>query len=180
MRDLQQGISPTDDRLTTEALLRRWLDDVKPTISPRTFARYEQTVRVHLKPTLGRTPLSKLRPQQIQALLNAKLVSGLSPRRVGIIHAVLRTALDQAVQWDLVPRNVVVLAQPPRVTRAEISPLTPEQARDFLEAMRGDRLAAVHSVAVALGLRQGEILGLAWADVDLEAGTLRVAHALQR
>jgi len=180
LRDLQQGISPTDDRLTTAAFLGRWLDDVKPTIRSRTFVSYEQTVRLHLKPTLGRTPLSKLRPQQIQALLNVKLVSGLSPRSVGIIHAVLRAALGQAVQWDLVPRNVATLVQPPRAPRAEITPLTPEQARGFLDAIRGDRLEALYSVAVALGLRQGEILGLRWSDVDVEASTLRVAQALQR
>jgi integrase len=180
-RDLQRGITPTDDRLTTGQFLDRWLEDVaKATVRPRTYVSYEQTVRLHLKPTLGRIVLSRLRPQQVQALLNAKLASGLSPRSVGIVHAVLRTALNQGVQWDMVPRNVAALVQPPRVTRAEISPLTPEQARDFLDAVRGDRLEALYSVGLALGLRQGEILGLRWADVDLEGGTIRVTQALQR
>lgn len=181
LRDLQRGVTPTDDRRTTGQLLDRWLEDVaKATVRPRTFVSYSQTVRLHLKPTLGRAPLSKLSPQQVQALLNSKLASGLSPRSVGIIHAVLRRALNQAVKWDLVPRNVATLVQPPRAPRAEITPLTPEQARAFLDAVRGDRLEALYSVGLALGLRQGEVLGLAWTDVDLEAGTLRVAHALQR
>jgi integrase len=180
-RDLQRGIAPTDDRLTTGKFLDGWLEDVvRATVRPRTYVSYEQTVRLHLRPTLGRTVLSKLRPQQVQALLNAKLASGLSPRSVGIIHAVLRTALNQAVQWDTVPRNVATLVQPPRAPRAEIHPLSPEQARSFLDAVRGDRLEALYSVGLALGLRQGEILGLRWSDVDLEAGTIRVAQALQR
>ena len=181
LRDLQRGVAPTDDRRTTGQLLDRWLEDVaKATVRPRTFVSYSQTVRLHLRPTLGRAPLSKLSPQQVQALLNSKLTSGLSPRSVGIIHAVLRRALNQAVKWDLVPRNVATLVQPPRAPRAEITPLTPDQARVFLDAVRGDRLEALYSVGLALGLRQGEVLGLAWTDVDLEAGTLRVAHALQR
>jgi integrase len=180
-RDLQQGVTPTDDRLTTAQFLDRWLEDVaRPTVRPRTFVSYSQTVALHLKPAVGRTPLSRLRPQHVQALLNAKLASGLSPRSVGIIHAVLRGALNQALRWGVVPRNVATLAQPPRATRAEITPLTPEQARAFLDAVKGDRLEALYSVGLALGLRQGEVLGLEWTDVDLEAGTLRVAHALQR
>jgi integrase len=121
-----------------------------------------------------------VRPQAVQALLNAKLASGLSPRSVAIIHSVLRTALGQAVQWDLVPRNVATVVQPPRTPRAEITPLTPTQARVFLDAVRGDRLEALYSVGVALGLRQGEILGMRWEDVDLETGIVRVAQALQR
>ena len=119
-------------------------------------------------PAIGRTPLSKLRPQQIQALMNAKPESGLSPRSVGIIHAVLRTALKDAVRWELIPRNVAALIHAPRTTRTEITPLSPEEARAFLESVRGDRLVAPYTVGLALGLRQGEILGLRWSDVDLD------------
>jgi integrase len=181
LRDLQQGVLPTDDRLTTSQFLDRWLVDVaQPTVRPRTFASYSQTVTLHLKPSLGRTPVSKLRPDQVQTFLNAKLASGLSPRSVGIIHAVLRQALNQALRWGIVHRNVATLVTPPSVPRARIQPLDPQQARLFLDAVQGDRLDALYSVAVALGLRLGEILGLRWSDVDLETGTIRVAQALQR
>lgn len=95
------------------------------------------------------------------------------------IHATLRTALDQAVKWDLVSRNVAMLVDAPRVRRAEVKPFTPEQARKFLEAAREDRLEGLYAVAM-LGLRQGEILGLRWTDLDLAAGTLAVQQALQR
>lgn len=110
--------------------------------------------------------------------MNAKLEAGLSPRTVQYLRAVLRRALCQALKWDLVARNVATLVDPPRSVRYEVSPLTPTQA--FLAAVKGDRLEALYSVALALGLRQGEALGLRWSDVDLDAGTLKVRVALQR
>ena len=77
-------------------------------------------------------------------------------------------------------RNVAKLAEPPRVPRRQVTPLSPEQARTFLGAIRGGRLEALHLVALGVGLRQGEILGLGWSDLDLAAGTLTVRNALQR
>src|SRR5262249_9109988 len=72
------------------------------------------------------------------------------------------------------------LVDSPRIARKEIQPFTPEQAREFLESMRGDRLEALYSVAMAIGLRQGEALGLRWTNVDMNAGKLTVTHSLQR
>ena len=77
-------------------------------------------------------------------------------------------------------RNVATLVEPPRAPRAEVAHMTPTQARTFLDAVHGDRLEALYTVAVALGLRQGEILGLRWTDVDLDASTITVSQALQR
>jgi integrase len=99
---------------------------------------------------------------------------------VQYLHAVLRRALGQALKWNLVPRNAARLVDPPRVERPEMLALTPEQARCFLDAVSGDRLGALYSVAVALGLRQSEILGLRWEDVDFEQQMLRVRAQLLR
>ena len=77
-------------------------------------------------------------------------------------------------------RNVAKFAQPPRIARSEIQPLTPDEVRTFLAANEGDRLEALFLVALGVGLRQGEVLGLAWSDIDLTAATIRVHHALQR
>jgi integrase len=96
------------------------------------------------------------------------------------VHQVLRTALSIAVRWDMVSRNVAKLVDRPRLERKPINPLTPDEARRFLAATKGHRLEALFSVALALGLRQGEALGLRWEDIDLAAGTLRVCHQLQR
>src|SRR5947209_3596690 len=83
-------------------------------------------------------------------------------------RAVLRNALGRAVRWGLIPRNVAALADPPTVSEYEARFLSIDEARAFLAAARGDRLEALYSVALSLGLRQGEALGLRWEDVDLD------------
>jgi integrase len=117
---------------------------------------------------------------QVQSFLNAETAAGLSPRSVAMERAVLRQALGRAERWGLVARNVAKLADPPRVPRRLVAPLNSEQARQFLEVIRGDRLEALYLIALGVGLRQGEILGLSWPDIDLDAGTLTVRQALQR
>jgi integrase len=158
------------------AFLKRWLDDsAKPLLRARTFQSYREIVTLHLRPNWARWRLSKLSPQDVQAMLTRKQSAALSPRRVQMIRAVLRKALGQALKWGLVGRNVTTHVDPPRVRYAEIRPLTPEQACTLLMAAGGDRLEALYSVAIALGLREGEALGLKWESVDLEART-RLHH----
>ena len=181
LRNQQQGLGTAPDRLTVGQFLETWLTDtVKTTVRPRTAESYGELVRLHLAPGLGRTPLTKLAPQDVQKLINRKLATGLSPRRVQNIHAVLRRALGQAEKWGMVPRNVAKLVDAPRVKHVEVSPFTPEQSRLFIEAVRGDRLEALYIVAISTGLRQGELLGLAWTDLDLDGGQLSVHSTLQR
>lgn len=104
----------------------------------------------------------------------------LGPRTVGHIRATLRGALAVAMEWYDLDRNVAALAKPPRAPKKEMRSLTPDEARAYLEAAKSDRLNALFTVAVALGLRQAEILGLGWEHVDLAAGTLEVRRQLQR
>lgn len=163
---------------TVGAFLRRWVADVP--VRPSTRIHYARNVKLHLVPALGRIPLSKLTVEHVNALQQAKLRSGLSPRSVHHMRAVLRNALGRAVRWGHVARNVAELADPPRVPEFEARFLTVTEARAFLAAARGDRLEALYSVALALGLREGEALGLRWSDVDLDTRALRVTHALQR
>jgi integrase len=111
------------------------------------------------------------------AYYREELESGSSPRTVQYIHATLHKALQHAVSDALIPRNVTDGIKAPR-PKKEINPLSPEQARAFLEAVRGDRLEALYALALHRGLRQGELLGLRWEDVDLEAGTLQVRRTL--
>ncbi len=172
LRDRQTGLpGGYDDRQTVEQFLNHWLENsVKPSVRPKTYTSYAQLVRLHLAPELGRIRLTKLSPQDVQRFINRKLVSGLSPRTVEYCRAVLRRALNQAVRWGYVPRNVATLVDAPRSERPDPEPLTPEEVRAFLEAVKEDRLAALYSVAIALGLRQGEALGLRWEDVDLGMG----------
>ena len=166
LRARDQGEAVNTDRQTVAQFLDHWLEDVvKPSVRPKTHHSYAQLVRLHLSPGLGKHQLAKLTPQHVQALMNAKLADGLSPRTVQYLRAILRRALGQALKWGLVSRNVATLVDPPRIERKEMATLTPEQAPQFLAAVRGDRLEALYTVALSLGLRQGEALGLRWQDI---------------
>ena len=181
LRDLDQGIAPPSDRLTVGAYLETWLEEsAKPKVRPLTYESYSCLVRLHLIPGLGRIRLSKLSPQQVQRFLNQKREEGASARRVQMMHAVLRTALNQALRWGLVPRNVATLVDPPRAPREPVKPMSPEEAHRFMEAAQGDPYEAVFAIGLGLGLRAGEVLGLRWQDLDLEQGQLTVRYALQR
>jgi integrase len=180
LQALDHGIPVTTGRLTLKQFMERWLDDsAKPTVRPSTFKSYSALVRLHVVPELGRLSLPKLTPQDVQMMMSHKQAAGLSSRRVQMIQAVLRTALSQAVKWDLVGRNVATLVDSPRVTYPEIRPLTTEQAKALIDAAKGDRLEALYTLAMAIGLRQGEALGLKWEAVDLDAGTLQIRAGLQ-
>jgi integrase len=159
---------------TVGVFLDQWLAEVaKPSVRHWTFKGYEVHIRLHLKPALGRLPLDRLEPAHVQRLLNEKLRSGLSPKSVRYIRGTLRTALNHAVRWGYISRNPAALVDGPRVEPYEAKPFSVSEARQFLQAIRGDRLQALYSVALTMGLRQGEALGLRWQDVDLELGTLQ-------
>jgi integrase len=176
----RKGTFVAGPKITTAEWLERWLRDVaKPNVRPSTFRRYKDLTEQHIAPTVGRIPLERLTPADVRQLLNAKSAD-LAPRTVHHIRAVLRTALHQAERDGLVTRNAAALAESPRVERQEMKAFTPEQARAFQQAIKGDPEEALYLVTLDAGLRQGEVLGLSWQDVDLAAGVVRVAHALQR
>jgi integrase len=181
MLRLAPSAAPDPSAITVGDLLDRWLEEaVALTVRPRTLASYRYIVRVHLAPGLGAIPLVELRVADVQTFLNAKAASSLAPRTVGYLRGVLRQALGYAERMDLIGRNVARLARPPRVPRRPVSPLTMDEARAFMAAVAGDRLEALYLVAVGCGLRQGELLGLRWQDVDLDRRVVHVRHALAR
>lgn len=153
---------------------------------PKSHRSFSDIVKLHLKPALGDVSLSKLTPQQIQAFMNNKLngemIEGklvkFSPKSVREYHGVLRNALNVAEKWDLIRRNPAARVDAPRFERPTLRVLTEEEARWFLEAVRCHCLEALFTVAVSLGLRQGECLGLKWEDVDLENRVLHVRRSL--
>ena len=175
MADRDIGLVFNEDNLKVGEYLKRWLSDsVKDTVKQTTYESYERIARVHLMPTLGRIKLKNLSPTHVRGLYREKLDSGLSATSVQRIHALLHKALKQAVNDGLIPRNVTEAVAAPRQIRKEIQALTPEQARAFLQAAKIDRLEALYLLAIHTGLRQGELLGLKWDDVDLDQGTLQV------
>ena len=183
MADRDGGLVFDAGNLTVAEYLDRWLtDSVKGSVKAVTFGSYSALVRNHISPALGRNKLKSLTPAHLQGFYRSKLDSGLSPRSVQYMHTVLHRALKQAVRWSLIPRNVSEAVDPPKVQREEIRPLSREGARTLLQTARetGDRLEALYVLAVHSGLRQGEMLGLRWEDVDLEAGTLQVRRTAYR
>ena len=181
LRDTKLGLALTEDQITVGQFLDTWLVEVaKPKLRPLTYRSYESIVGEHLKPVFGRTRLAKLRPTAIQRYLNAVGDDGLNPHTVRNIRAVLRTALALAQRWGLISQNPASLVELPRMPSTEIAPLTRTEARQMVSALKGDRLEALYTLTLTLGLRQGEALGLRWSDVDFEASTINVEATLQR
>src|SRR5215204_5416554 len=146
-----------------------------------TFVRYEGIVKNHISPTIGRKKHKDLGRSEVLAFYAAK-IGELSPRSVDYIHVTLQKALSQAMRDDLIARNVAA-GERPRSSRKreEIKALSSEQARALLTAASeaGERNEALYVVAVHTGLRQGELLGLKWTDVDLASRRLSVRRALK-
>jgi integrase len=186
-RDQASGINIAPEQQTIKQFFDQWLEQtIKPHSRPKTYASYAQIARLYLLPHLGSLQLSKLAPEHVQAMLNSLRSTGgehgggLAPRTVQYVHAVLRKALNQAVKWGRIPRNVATLIDTPRVEKYPMAPLTPEQGRVLLNAVKGHRLEVLYRVALSLGLRKSEVLGLRWEDADFAVQTLRIAYALQR
>jgi integrase len=178
---LSSGVAnlvPEADGMLVEEYLDRWLPTVKDTVKERTWARHEEVVRLHLKPSIGRVKLQKLNALDVQELYRRKLDEGLSPRTVQIVHTTLHKALKQAVRWSLLQKNVTEAVTSPRPRKKEIRVLTSEEAKRLLLAAKGERFEALYVLAITTGIRQGELLGLKWDDVDLGEGILRVRRTV--
>jgi integrase len=175
------GLPVAFERQTVGEFLDRWLDEsVKPSVRPNTYYSYEQNVRLYLKPCLGAVLLSKLTPQHIQSFMNSQRKAERSARLVNYQRTILRCALNDALKWSLVGRNVAALVDPLQYSKAEIQPLNAEEANEFLKVIKGDPLETVFHVALSLGLREGEILGLRWEHLDLDKRLVHIRGSLQR
>jgi len=176
------GMRPdrSSERVKLRDYLPGWLDVSAATVRPLTLERYRQIVRMHLIPTLGDQAVSALKPEAVQRIYSAKLAAGLAPRTVLKIHIVLHRALAMALKWGYIVRNVAEIADPPTVPHHEIQPPGPAELSALVESSKaaGDRLACLWALAIHTGCRQGELLGLGWPDVDLDAGTLTVKRSL--
>ncbi len=179
--DADQGVVFDAQNLKVSEYMDHWLkDSAKDTVRVSTYQRYREIVTLHINPCLGRLKLANLTPAHVQRFYRDRLDSGLSPSTVRKFHNVLHRALGQAVRLELIPRNVTEATAPPKEAHEEISPLSRQEARRLLEAARGDRLEAFYVLALHTGMRQGELLGLRWEDVDLQSRVLRVRHTLSR
>ena len=175
-----QGMLATGPEQTVRQWLEYWLEKVhKSHIRVSTYEEYAAIIRKHIVPVVGHLRLQKLTLQHVHSLYAQKLEEGLSPARVKTIHAVLHSALKYAVRANLVARNVSDMVDLPSIEKHEMQPLEPEQAQLLLEKVGEHRLGALLTVALATGMRQGELLALRWQDVDLKLGELQVRRSVR-
>ncbi len=167
-------------RLTVNDQLTAWMGAVRQRVRPSTLRGYEQHVRTNIRPALGKVSLARLTPTDVERMQELMMISGRAPRTAKAARTVLALALGDAVRDGLIPRNVAKLARPPRIERSELAVLTAPQARTLIGATQEDPNGPLYTLALTSGLRQGELLGLAWGDVDLDAGQLTVRRSLAR
>jgi len=177
---LKNGIPIRAATITLQKYLDWWLAAHKSAVRPNTIIQYSQIVRQHIVPVLGKIKLKDLSPNHIQSLYNIKLETGVSKRSVVLIHSILHKALNQALKWELIGRNPARAVTRPKVPRKEMKTLTDSQARTFLSAAKESRYEMLYWLAISTGMRQGELLGLKWSDIDWTNGSLQVQRQLQR
>lgn len=173
---VEQGRAPT-----VAAWLDHWLTTVAPTrCKPATLRGYESAIRVQIVPRLGAHRVDRLQPEHVEAAWRGMLDDGSAPAYTLLCHRTLSRALTVAVRRRKLAVNPCTMIDAPTVRRDEVRPLSRDEVRAVLAAAAGRRNAARWSVALALGLRQGEALGLCWDDVDLDGGTVAVRRTLSR
>jgi integrase len=192
---IRGGELPEGKSLTVADWMDHWLERIVPRTDarPSTAKAYRTAVTHYIKPLLGHRQLDRLTPEHIDEAWEQLLENGnpnkpaaervpLSPNTVHLTHTILRRALKVAVQrrrLKMNPAGTESMDAPPR-SEKEVEPIPPAEVEKILAAAEGTPYGARWSVALALGLRPGEALGLRWTDVDLEEGVLRVRQQMQR
>jgi integrase len=165
---------------TFEKYLENWLITKQPSLRRTTHYQYTLSCKRYITPFLGKYRLNEIRPEHIQKLYATHIKAGLGARTIRIIHGVLHQAFQQAVKLWILDRNPVTATTPPKVQSEEMHFYDEEQVGRFLFAAKGEPNEALYHLAVATGLRQSELLGLKWTDLDYERRTLTVQRQLQR
>jgi integrase len=180
VEQMQQGLQVAGSKVPLSKFLDEWLIVKKTSIRPNTYLQYSQIVHQHINPTLGEIKLRDLKTHHVQNLYTKKLAEGISPRTTRLIHSVLHNGLNHALKIGLVVRNVSDMTTLPKVQRKELKTLDDYQVRQLLQAAEGTRMRVLFRIAVTTGLRQGEILGLKWSDLDWQTGRLQIQRQVQR
>ena len=167
-------------RMTVEQWMEHWLPEIcRYRVRPTTYRYYEQNVRLYINPHIGGKKLADLTQGDVRALHRVLQQSSTRSAQKG--HQTLQKALDDAVKEGIIPRNVAALVEKPKHVGAERKAFTHEIARSIITAAleAGDPLASRWAAAFLLGARQGELIGLEWSRVDLQAGVADLSWQLQ-
>jgi len=180
-------------KLTIGAFLDNWENDwARGHLSPKTFERYVDLLKTHVRPRLGAARLQKIKPSDFVALYtelvqsgrkiqkDPKKMSGLSPQTVAYIHRILHRAFGHALTWGLISFNPLSGIEPPRAQRTEIAILSEEHVKDVLRKLRGRPMYLIAALGLATGMRRGELLALRWKDIDLDRAKLQINRSLEQ
>jgi integrase len=178
--ELDEGTYMEPSKMTVGQWLDVWSVEYLGALKPRTYDLYLQHIRVHLKPALGALKLQALTTPIIQKMYNQKLRAGLSPKTIKNLHGVLHKALSQAVKVEYLRFNPADACELPRCQPREMHLLDNNQVALFLKAVDGHRHQNLLTVTLFTGLREAEVLGLSWDEVNFETGVLSISHQLQR
>jgi len=179
LHQLDNGTFLKPGKTTLAEYLEKWLSDyAKPNLSPRGYERYESICRVHLTPSLGNIPLTQLKPEHLQRHYTDKLNNGLSALTVRYHHTVLHKALQTAIKWGLVNRNVADGVDVPRTCRNEMQTWDEYEINRFLETTKDSPYYTLFHTALFTGMRRSELLALRWCDVDFIFSQISVSRSL--
>ncbi|MEM9463942.1 MAG: site-specific integrase [Actinomycetota bacterium] len=187
VKRMHDGDYRAPDKITlADYLLERWLPSKRTRVKPSTASSYERNIRLHIIPNIGRIPLQRLQPEDLDELYVQLLTSGkrngagggLSPKSVRNVHATIQSALTDAARKGTVIRNVADLADPPSISSSgrSMNVWTGDQLRIFLAAISDHDLHPLYFLAASTGMRRGELAGLVWRSVDLDAARLTVSQ----
>ncbi len=179
MADLDAGTYKAPCKMTVAQWLDIWVAEYLNSVKPLTKHNYNKQVQKHFKPALGAVRLDALDTHTIQRFYNSLSASGLSPKTVKNLHGILHCALQQAIACDYLSRNPADACKLPKVTKPEIKPLEPVEIARLLKEAEQDDYCNLFIVAMFTGMRQGELLGLAWECVDFNSGIITVKQQLQ-
>jgi integrase len=175
----RHGTLTTGPKQKLKDFLEQWFEEVhSPTLRLSSRLRYRGVLNNHILPALGHISLQGLTAQKVQAFYASKLKEGLSTSSLHTFHKVLHGALNTAVRWNLVSRNVCDAVSLPGETSRRVVPLTPEQAQRLLAVVKGHNLEALIALTLTTGMRHGELTGLQWSDIDFDEGSLSVRRTV--
>lgn len=180
INDLGAYIERDGAKIQLDQYLDQWLKTIKPQICSKTYESYESLLAKYIRPSLGKKPLARIRPLDVQVVYQQLLDRGLSPRTVQGVHWVLDAALRQALRWEMILEVPTKGLKLPRIRRREMRVLSVEETKAFLKFALPTLYGTLFAVAITTGMRPSEYIGLKWQDIDWDRGTISVKRTLRK
>lgn len=180
--EVKNGLNIEGSKIFYSAFLDDWLETKKPQVAEQTWSYYSQFVRDYIKPKLGMYKLRELSTRRIQGFYNHLVEQGIGLRTIEKNHSIIHASLNYALKYGLIPSNPDAFTDPPKPKKKEMKYLNIGEVKKLLQVAKenNDRNYALYYLAIVTGMRQGELLGSQWKNVDLERGIIKVVQNLKR